>query len=147
MVYSIRPLIIRQIVKTRASDPINAKRIESCGGGATSAMKVLSANNVLLGLATDCLGVFSGGLCNSAFRRNIVFTEPFSAPPHVIVVPETVSQQGGCVAGATDKVVSYPTNITATGFTLVGAGSPDGTCGGMHSWSSAAVLGWVAIGQ
>jgi hypothetical protein len=109
--------------------------------------QVFSANNVHLGAQSECQGTYQGGLCSAALKKNIVFPTAFSAPPHVIVTPENVSNQGGCVGGATDKVLAYPENITTTGFTVVGAGSPaGGGCSGYDGWTSNISIGWIAIG-
>ncbi len=95
----------------------------------------------------QCPGTNSGGLCSQPFQQNIAFQATFTAPPAVVVVPEDVSQQGGCVGGATDKVVAYPSNITKTGFTLNIGGSPEaGSCGGFEGWYTVSTAGWIAVG-
>lgn len=58
------------------------------------------------------------------------FSEPFESEPSVIVAPEKISDQGGCVGNYTDAVIGYPENITTTGFDLRVGGSPfRGSCG------------------
>jgi hypothetical protein len=60
---------------------------------------------------------------------------------------EVVSDQAGCVAGATDKVVSFPQYITTMGFRLYANGSPQDTCGIYEGWGTYARAGWIAIGK
>lgn len=112
--------------------------------GASQQVKIFSGHNVTPG---NCSGTFVGGLCNGGYYVNIAFPTPFASPPHVLVTPELVSNQTGCVGQATDQTSAYPTNITTTGFRLWANGSPEnGTCGAYEGWSTYAKAGWLAIG-
>lgn len=94
-----------------------------------------------------CDGRYDGGLCQGGFYKDVSFAEPFESPPHVLVSIEEASYQGSCVGGATDKVVSFPTKITRSGFRLYAYGSPvSGSCGSQANWASRAKAGWLAIG-
>ena len=42
----------------------------------------------------------------------------------MVVAPEKISDQAGCVGYITDKVVGFAENITSTGFDLRVGGSP-----------------------
>lgn len=63
-------------------------------------------------------GVNSGGLCSGSYYIDIIFTNPFTSPPHVLVAPSHISGQAGCVGNTTDTVVAKAQNITANGFRL-----------------------------
>ena len=107
-------------------------------------LKILSGHSITPNV---CSGTASGGLCNGGYYIEIEFSQPFDSPPHVIVTPEHVSQQGGCVGGATDSVSAFPTDITKTGFKLWAYGSPSGgSCGTYNGWATFAYAGWIAIG-
>lgn len=113
-------------------------------GGPARDAPVTSAHNVL---GLDCEGVAEGGLCNGAFYTDITFDTPYARPPHVIVAAENVSNQGGCVGGATDQVVARPANITERGFRLYVHGSPMQSCGGSEGWASRATAGYLVVPQ
>jgi hypothetical protein len=104
--------------------------------------QIESAHNVL---GADCEGVFEGGLCNGAFYVDIAFPTPYGEPPHVLAVPENVSNQAGCVGGATDQVVARAANITERGFRLYIHGSPMQSCGANEGWSSRASAGYLVV--
>ncbi|MBI4371655.1 MAG: hypothetical protein HY552_05090 [Elusimicrobia bacterium] len=125
---------------------------DASGGKCLSAMpspvRVLSGHGVSPGAPANCSGTFQGGLCSGLWFQDIVFSQPFTSTPHVLVTPENISNQGGCVGGATDKVVAYPANMTRTGFRLYVGGSPDaGSCGAWNGWSSMGSAGWIAVGS
>lgn len=93
-----------------------------------------------------CGGENAGGLCSSPFWKRITFSTPYASAPHVIVAPEHISPQGGCVGGATDQVLCLPQTIDATGFTLSCSGSPVGTsCGAESGYKNLANGGWLAM--
>jgi hypothetical protein len=104
--------------------------------------QIQSAHNVL---GIDCDGVAEGGLCNGGFYVDVAFPTPYSEPPHVVAVPENVSNQAGCVGGATDQVVARPANITERGFRLYIHGSPMQSCGASEGWSSRASAGYLVV--
>jgi hypothetical protein len=106
-------------------------------------LRVYSGHDVRPG---GCDGTLDGGLCLGGFYEDIVFPQPFERPPHVVVSAEDVSDQDGCVGGATDKVVGYPANVTERGFRLYAYGSPwGGNCGAYNGWSTRARAGWLAV--
>lgn len=113
-------------------------------GGPAQDAPVASAHNVL---GLDCEGVAEGGLCNGAFYTDITFDTPYVRPPHVLVAVENVSNQGGCVGGATDQVVARPANVTERGFRLYVHGSPMQSCGASEGWSSRATAGYLVVPQ
>lgn len=76
-----------------------------------------SAHGINLGLASDCPGTYSGGICHDYWKRHITFTQSFKTIPKVLVSGEHVSTSSG---GATDVYRFYPENITTTGFDLRG---------------------------
>ena len=105
---------------------------------------IVSAHNVL---GLDCEGVADGGLCNGSFYTDVRFETPYARPPHVLVSAENVSNQGGCVGGATDQVVARPANITEHGFRLYVHGSPMQSCGDSEGWASRATAGYLVVPQ
>ncbi len=95
-----------------------------------------------------CDGRERGGLCDGNYYEEIKFDRPFEERPHVIVSIESVSSQGGCVGGATDRVKAFATQVTEKGFVLVASGSPAGSsCGERSGWASRATASWIAIGE
>lgn len=138
---------LKLITDTPTTSPTN--EIVGCASGLNSAVQ--SDQKVLLGTVDDCSrggGIFSGGICSTPWERNITFSPSFSSVPHVLVSASDVSPQGGCVGGATDKVVAYAKNITPIGFTLVCAGSPasNSTCGNLEGQYSTSECSWIAVG-
>lgn len=118
------------------------EQLESFDGGGAD---VLSGHGVI---TSRCDGNNVGGLCSGGYFTDVKFEQPFDAPPHVLVAVENVSSQGGCIGGATDKVVAYPENVTRHGFRLYAYGSPVGaSCGDLSSLTSQATAGWIAVGS
>ena len=97
-------------------------------------------------MPTGCAGSNVGSLCSTLWHTDISFPAPFLSPPNVLVSPEHVSAQGGCVGGTTDAVACYPSNITSSGFRLSCGGSPAwGACGDYSGgYASLAKAGWLA---
>ena len=86
-----------------------------------------------------------GGLCASGtFSTPITFSTPYASAPNVLVAAENVSNQAGCVGGATDQIECFPSGITTTGFTLNCSGSPYQSCGTSEGFKSLATAGWLA---
>lgn len=97
--------------------------------------------------ANKCSGTLDGGLCRGNWYIDVKFPKRFANTPHVLVSPEKVSDQGGCVRGGTDAIVAYPSRITKAGFRLFVSGSPvSGNCGAKGGWRSRGSAGWIAIG-
>lgn len=138
----------KKIAFNSANYSFSMLRGSSSSGGS---LKALSGHSVSPSLPADCLAPWMGnGFCSVPWKTDIVFTTPFSSPPQVIVTPEQASNQGGCVGNATDLVIAYPENITATGFRLRVAGSPmsGGACGpAADGLFSVARAGWIAVGN
>ncbi len=116
------------------------------GGRVTTGRLTVTSGH---GVVTDkCDGRYQGGLCKGAFYTDIRFRQVFRSRPHIIVSIENASHQTGCVGGATDKIVAYPSNITRRGFRLYAYGSPvGGNCGRYSGWSTTVKAGWMAIGR
>lgn len=98
---------------------------------------------------TQCDSPAGRQLCGGSFYKDIAFAKPFSAPPHVVVSPNHVSdsQVSPCASSATDTELCYPANITTTGFRLYCSGSPVGTgCGsGYDGYLTSATASWLAF--
>ena len=96
-------------------------------------------------LVNDCTNPIAGGLCAESFYKDITFDQPYAIAPHVIVTPNHISESS-CAGSTTDKVVCYPSNITATGFRLYCSGSPtNDDCGaGTNGYSTPATANWMA---
>jgi hypothetical protein len=92
-------------------------------------------------------------LCSAPWFKDIVFDEPFTGKPDVIVFAQNISDisNSPCTEGVTDVVLVYPENINPTGFRLWASGSPKentGTCGSMYEeYYSRAIVGWMAVGE
>lgn len=125
------------------------KFVEDCsglggGGGLASALEVQSDKEVL----TDtCGGTSSGdGLCDQPYYKDVVFTQPFAAPPHIVVSAAHVLEDPACAGGATDAVYALAQNVTETGFRLVASGSPaaNSGCSNNGLWGQA-TANWMAV--
>lgn len=103
----------------------------SCTTSASDTSLVLGGNNVAPAGSADCPGTYdSRGLCTTAWKIRVNFSEPFLVPPSVVVAPEKISDIADCVNYKTDKVLAYAENISSTGFDLRVYGSPvTGSCG------------------
>ena len=96
-------------------------------------------------MPTICSGSNVGSLCSTVWHTDISFPTPFATPPNVLVSPEHVSDQGGCVGGSTDAVICYPSNVSTNGFRLSCGGSPAwDACGAYAGYTSLARAGWLA---
>lgn len=100
-----------------------------------------------IGTSNSCDVGFIGGLCQSGYHVNVTFPTPFSTPPQVMVTPNLISAQGGCVGGATDQVRAIAANITTTGFKMYCSGSPEDSCGVYEGYQTIGRCNWMAIGQ
>ncbi len=131
---------------------------DGCGAGTSGYSTPATANWMAVDADLSC-GALSGhgitptecannqgGLCAmGSFSKQITFSTSFSSTPNVIVAPENVSNQGGCVGGATDQVLCFPSGITNSGFTLSCSGSPFASCGTSEGFKSLATAGWLAM--
>ena len=94
----------------------------------------------------NCNGTYQGGLCKGGYFQDIFFAKPFNGIPKVLVTARHISDQGGCVGGATDTWKAHPTDITPVGFRLWVSGSPVGSsCGAWSGWHSIASADWTAF--
>ena len=131
---------------------------DGCGPGTNGYRTMGSANWVATDADASC-GSLSGhgivptscannqgGLCAmGSFSKEITFSTPFSSTPSVLVAAENVSNQSGCVGGATDQVLCFPSAISTAGFTLNCSGSPFASCGTSEGFKSLATAGWLAV--
>lgn len=119
--------------------------VRDASSAASGGLLILSDHGVVPG---KCSGRSSGGLCKGKYYVDIRFNRRFARPPHVIVAIEEASSQSGCVGGATDKIVAFPTDITRRGFRLYANGSPAGSgCRDKANWASRVKAGWIAVGK
>ena len=131
---------------------------DSCGAGngyssrataawvavdAAAACRAVSGHNITPNL---CSGSNIGGLCTGTWSSTSTFATPLSTIPKLISGPENVSNQGGCVGGATDTVTVSSSQVSATGFRLTAAGSPAGNgCGTSNGYASLATAGYLGV--
>ena len=75
----------------------------------------MGGNNVTPAGAADCPTTYdSRGLCSTAWKIRVNFSESFNGTPSVIVAPEKISDKTGCINYKTDKVLAYAENISST---------------------------------
>lgn len=150
LVFAAKPVQVQQIIKTTAADPLNAKRIDSCLGS-PGVSKILEGTMLSTDLDWICPGVIPiQGVCTNSWRKNVVFSEAFNSPPRVLIGILKVTGSGApCAGGATDTVGTAVANVTTTGFTFYGGGSPVAASCGIANEGDTTLgdFSWTAIGN
>ncbi len=87
-------------------------------------------------------------ICLSYPYIDVIFTEPMSHPPQIIVSDKMLFPFTPCAAGASDAMDHVVTNVTRFGFRLYGGASPASNtgCGATASNARAVSLfSWLAL--